>query len=235
MSGPATLYGLGVGPGDPELMTLKALRILRQVPVIAYLVPAGGDSLARAIAAAHLPGGQTEIAMVAAMVPDQSPAHATYDRYAGEIAVHLEAKRDVAVLCEGDPFFYGSFMYLFERLAGEHTVRVVPGVSSLGAASAAAGMPLVSRNEILVALPATLAEEELESRLAAADTAAIFKVGRHLDKVRRVLARLGLEAGARYVERATMDGERILGLDEIAGKAPYFSLILVRRPRGDNR
>ncbi len=231
MSG--TLYGLGIGPGDPELITLKARDILARVPVIAYPAPEGGESLVRAIAAPHVPAGRDEIAIATPMTIDRFPAQEVYDRYAVILAGHLAAGRDVAVLCEGDPFFYGSFMYLFERLAGAHPTVVVPGVSSLAAVAAAAEVPLVSRNEVLCVLPAPMSEAELEARLARAEAAAIMKVGRHLAKVRRVLRRLGLEAGATYVERASMTNERIAPLADVADatQAPYFSMILVRRPR----
>lgn len=224
----ARLYGLGVGPGDPELITLKAKRILQAVPVIAYPAPEEGTSLARQIAAPHLPGGQTEIAVRTPMRPDSFPAHEVYDRYAGEIASHLDAGRDVAVLCEGDPFFYGSFMYLFARLAGRYPTQVVPGVSSLAACAAAAALPLVSRNQSLIVVPAPLAEDELESRLRSADAAAIIKIGRHLAKVRRVLTRLGRAQSARYVERASMESERVMPLAQVDNdSARYFSMILV--------
>lgn len=225
-----TLYGLGVGPGDPELITLKALRILKAAPVVAYPAPEEGESLARAIAAPHIPPGRVEIVIRTPMTPGLFPANHVYDRSADEIARHLDAGSDVAVLCEGDPFLYGSFMYVFARLAENHRVEVVPGVSSLGACAAAAGMPLVSRNQVLTVIPAPLEEPELERRLAGADAAAIMKVGRHLAKVKRVLDRLGLLDGARYVERATMTAERVLPLAEVArDAAPYFSMILVRR------
>ncbi|MCH7936489.1 MAG: precorrin-2 C(20)-methyltransferase [Proteobacteria bacterium] len=225
-----TLYGLGVGPGDPELITLKARRILQSVPVIAYPAPEQGDSLARAIASPHIPGGRIEIAIRTPMTPGNFPANEVYDRYAAEIGVHLSDGRDVAVLCEGDPFLYGSFMYIFARLAGVYSVEVVPGVSSLGAVAAVAGRPLVSRNQVLTVLPAPLDEQELERRLADTDAAAIMKVGRHLRKVKRVLGRLGLDEGAKYVERASMTGEKVLPLAEAPdGGAPYFSMILVRR------
>ena len=131
MSG--TLYGLGVGPGDPDLITLKALKILERAPVIAYPAPETGDSLARSIAAPHIPNGRIEIVIRTPMVPGKFPAHDVYDRYAAEIEAHLDADEDVAVLCEGDPFLYGSFMYLFSRLSANYSVEVVPGVSSLGA------------------------------------------------------------------------------------------------------
>ena len=223
-----TLYGVGVGPGDPDLITLKAKRLIEAAPVIAYPAPDTGDSLARAIAAPHIPAGRTEIAIRTPMVPDAAPAHDVYDRTAREIAVHLDAGRDVAVLCEGDPFFYGSFMYVFARLAGTHRTEIVPGVSSLGACTAAAGLPLVSRNQVLVVVPAPLDEAILEARLGDAEAAAIVKVGRHLAKVRRVLDRLDRSAGARYIERASMVNQRVLSLSEAGdGPAPYFSMILV--------
>ena len=136
-----TLYGLGVGPGDPELLTLKALRILRTVPVLVYPAPVEGESMARAIAAEHLPGGQAEIAIRMPLDAARFPAEEIYAAAAGEIAEHLRSGHDVAVLCEGDPFFYGSFMYLFARLADEHEVEIVPGVSS-PMACAAAPVPL---------------------------------------------------------------------------------------------
>jgi len=228
MSG--TLYGLGVGPGDPDLITVKALRILQVAPVIAYPAPVGGDSLVRSIAAPHIPLGRTEMTIEIPMLPGDFPARDLYRPYAFQIADHLTQGRDVAVLCEGDPFFYGSFMYLFEELAGDHPTCVVPGVSSLGACAAAAGIPMVSRNQVLSIIPATLPEDQLADRLGSVQAAALIKVGRHLGKVRRVLEGLGLDGDARYVERATMETERVLPLSDVAdGGAPYFSMILVRR------
>lgn len=228
-----TLYGLGVGPGDPELITLKALRILRAAPVVAYPAPSEGESLARRIVAPHLdghepPGGRTEIAIRMPLVEARFPAQEVYDRAAAEIGGHLRAGRDVAVLCEGDPFFYGSFMYLFGRMAERFAVAVVPGVSSLTACAAVLDAPLAARNDVLTVIPAPLDEAELAARLAGADAAAVIKVGRHLDKVRRVLDDLGLTARARYVEHATMADQRIVALADLdAAEAPYFSMILV--------
>jgi precorrin-2/cobalt-factor-2 C20-methyltransferase len=228
-----TLYGVGVGPGDPELITLKAHRILQAVPVIAWPAPLEGDSMARTIAAPHLPGGQAEIPIRMPLVTERFPAEAVYDRAAENIDKHLAAARDVAVLCEGDPFVYGSFMYIFARLADRFAVQVVPGVSSLTAGAAAMGMALASRNDVLSVVPAPLAEEELERRLADADAAVIIKIGRHLDKLKRVLDRLDLTNTARYIEYATMDNQVVLPFAEAAlGKAPYFSLVLVHN-RGE--
>ena len=224
------LYGLGVGPGDPELITVKALRLLRAAPVIAYPAPERGDSLARAIVAELLPGGQSEIAIRMPMVAARFPAQEVYGRAAEEIGGHLTAGRDVAVLCEGDPFFYGSFMYLFARLAEKFPVEVVPGVSSLTACAAVLGAPLASRNDVLSIIPAPLDAAALAVRLRAGDSAAIIKIGRHFEKVRQVLSDLGLLARACYVERATMTNQRILPLDSVSPRdVPYFSMILVHK------
>jgi len=228
-----TLYGLGIGPGDPELITLKALRLLQASPVLAYPAPETGDSLARAIVAPHLPGGQSEIAIRTPMVAARFPAQEVYDRAAAEIGRHLEAGRDVAALCEGDPFFYGSFMYLFGRIAERFPVEVVPGVSSLTACAAVLGAPLAARDDVLSVIPATLETHVLAGLLRDAEAAAIIKVGRHLQKVRKVLGLLGLLERARYVERATMAEQRILPLAAMEDEgAPYFSMILVHR-RGE--
>ena len=228
-----TLYGLGVGPGDPELITLKALRLLRAAPVIAYPAPEHGDSLARAIVAGHLPGGQTEVAIRMPMLVERFPAQEVYDRAAAELGDHLAAGRDVAVLCEGDPFFYGSFMYLFGRMAERFPVQVVPGVSSLTACAAALGAPLAARNDVLTVVPAPLPADQLRERLAQTDAAAIMKLGRHFAKVRGVLEELGLSGRSRYVERATMANQRLLPLDQVdADSVPYFSMVLVHR-RGE--
>jgi len=228
-----TVFGLGVGPGDPELITLKALRILRDAPVVAFPAPDQGDSLTRAIVAPHLTDGQTELAIRVPMVSERFPAQKVYDRAAVDLGGHLDAGRDVAVLCEGDPFLYGSFMYLFARLAERYPVEVVPGVSSLTACAATLGAPLAARNDVLAVIPAPLDAGTLKQRLAVVDAAAILKIGRHFTKVRDALSDLGLTDRARYVEHATMDNQRILPLDEVdPATVPYFSMVLMHR-RGE--
>ena len=228
-----TLYGLGIGPGDPELLTLKAHRLLQHCPVIAYPAPDRGDSLARAIVDPHVPPGRTEIMIRMPMVSARFPAQEVYDQAAVDLGAELEAGRDVAVLCEGDPFFYGSFMFLFGRMADRFPVEVVPGVSSLTACAAVLGAPLAARNDVLTVVPAPLGAASLKARLQQVEAAAIIKVGRHFAKVRAVLAELDLLARARYVEHATMGSQKILPLEEVAeGEAPYFSMILVHR-RGE--
>jgi precorrin-2/cobalt-factor-2 C20-methyltransferase len=225
-----TLYGVGVGPGDPELVTLKALRILQSVPVLAWPAPEEGPSLAREIVAAHLPGTQREIPIRMPLLPARFPADDVYDKAAIEIGAALSAGDDVAVICEGDPFFYGSFMYLFGRLAGEHTIEVVPGVSSLTACAAALGAPLSAKNDVLTVVPGPLDADTMKQRLADADAAAIIKVGRHFDKIRGVIDELGLAGNARYIERATMAEQRIVPLADVGDdNAPYFSMILVHK------
>ena len=225
-----TLYGVGVGPGDPELVTLKALRILQTVPVLAWPAPEEGPSLAREIVAQHLPGTQREIPIRMPLLPARFPANDVYDKAAREIGAVLAAGDNVAVICEGDPFFYGSFMYLFGRLAGDYPVEVVPGVSSLTACAAALGTPLSAKNDVLTVVPGPLDAETMKQRLADADAAAIIKVGRHLEKIRSVIDELGLGANARYIERATMSEQRIVPLAEVGdGDAPYFSMILVHK------
>lgn len=224
------LSGLGIGPGDPELITLKALRLLRGAAVVAYPAPEGGASFARRVVARWLSPAQREIRISVPMASERFPAQRVYDAAAAGIAAELDAGSDVAVLCQGDPFFYGSFMYLFDRLARRFTVEVVPGVSSLAACAAAAGWPLAARMDTLLVVPASLPEPELLCRLAAAEAVAIIKLGRHFAKVRTVLERLGLAGQARYIEHASLEGERVLPLDAVgAAGVPYFSMILLHR------
>jgi precorrin-2/cobalt-factor-2 C20-methyltransferase len=223
------VFGLGLGPGDPELVTLKALRLLRAASVIAYPAPKGGDSFARSIVAEWLTPAQREIAIPFPMRPGPPPAE-LYDDAAATIAAALDAGDDVAFLCQGDPFFYGSFAPIFTRLAPRYPVTIVPGVSSLVACAAAATMPLVQRDETVTVIPATLDESDLARRLAAADSAAIIKLGRHAAKVREVLATLGCLDKAVYVERASQKRERVAMFTEIDTETvPYFAMILVRR------
>ncbi len=226
----ATVYGIGVGPGDPQLITLKALSILQRASVVAYPAPLEGPSLARQIAATHLPGGQSEIAIRMPLDPKRFPAPEVYATAAREIGAHVADGRDVAVLCEGDPFVYGSFMYLYAQLADRWPVEVVPGVSSLTACAAVAGVPMAGRNDVLSVIPAPLDAETLAARLQACDAAAIIKLGRHFTKVQTVIGELGLSGHARYVERATMSEQRVLPIDRVAADSvPYFSMVLVHR------
>ncbi|MFD0917744.1 precorrin-2 C(20)-methyltransferase [Pseudahrensia aquimaris] len=229
-----TLYGIGVGPGDPELLTMKAHRILTGAKVVAYPAPDSGESFAHSIVAQFLNADQIEIPIIVPMRVERFPAKSVYDQAASEIASHLDSGADVVVLCEGDPFFYGSFMYLFERLAGDYPCEVVPGISSLMASSAVLGRPLAARNDVLTIVPAPSDDETIETALTQADALAFIKVGRHLERVAGLINRAGLTGQAAYLERVTLDNQKIMPLSAVdEGAAPYFSIILVYKGAED--
>ncbi len=227
MSG--TLYGVGLGPGAPDLITLRAARLIEGAAVIAYPALAGGESFARAIAADLIAPNAVEIVMDVPMTTAREPAQKAYDKGAAAIAEALDRGHDVVCLCEGDPFFYGSFMYIFARLTDRYDVQVVPGVTSITACAARAGRPLVARNERLTVLPGPLPEDELRARIEGAESVAIMKVGRHLPKIRAVIDALGLTEFATYVERASLPQEVVLPLADAPENAPYFSMILLTK------
>ncbi len=225
MSG--TLYGIGVGPGDPELLTLKAHRILREAYVVAYPQPDDGPSFARAIVSHFLTAEQLEIPITVPMDTKRHPAKAVYDAAAETIAHHLDAGSNVVVLCEGDPFFYGSFMYLHERLANRYPVQIVPGVSSVMAAAAAIGRPLAARNDVLTIVPGPLDDGKIRAQLEQSDAVAIIKLGRHFGRIKALISEMGLMANAAYVERVSLENQKLMPLEEAGGEAPYFSMILI--------
>jgi len=224
------LFALGLGPGDPELVTLKALRLLRAASVVAYPATEDGDSFARRIVAQWLDRGQQEIAIRFPMRPGPPPID-IYREAAARLAGMLERGSDVAYLCQGDPLFYGSFAGVLECLTRNYVVTLVPGVSSPMACAAAASVPLVQRGEMLSVIPATLPEAGLAARLATSEAVIIIKLGRHFAKVRRVLQSCGRLEGAIYVERATLPNQRVLPLAVVDSETvPYFASILVRQP-----
>jgi precorrin-2/cobalt-factor-2 C20-methyltransferase len=223
------LFALGVGPGDPELLTLKALRLLRAAKVIAYPAPEEGESIARRVVAEWLDRGQPEIAIRFPMRPGPPPTE-IYRDGVRRLSSVLDAGDDVAYLCQGDPLFYGSFAGILTEIAARHPVTVVPGISSLTACTAAAVLPLVRRDDVLSVIPATLSEEMLTQRLAACDVAVVIKLGRHFVKVRRVLGVLGLLESATYVEHASWPSQRLLPFTAVdPATVPYFATALVRR------
>jgi precorrin-2/cobalt-factor-2 C20-methyltransferase len=228
MSAAGKLYGVGVGPGDIELLTLKAARLLSEVKIIAYPAANGGESLARRIVAPLIPEHARELPITIPMRQDRASARGAYDKAAEEIGAHLRSGEDVLFLCEGDPFFYGSFMFLYQRVSPKFECVIVPGVTSLTACAAALGRPLAARNEVLKIIPAPLDEDRLRRELETAEAAAIIKVGNHFPKIRKVLCELGLSGRAAIVERATQGDQSIIQLDRIPAEArPYFSTILV--------
>ena len=230
------LYAVGVGPGDPQLMTLKAVRILGEVNMVAYFAKRGGVGRARKTADFALSGNQEEIPLVYPVtteIPSNDPRYIAligdfFETAAYQLAGHLEAGRDVAVLCEGDPLFYGSFLHLHVRLAQRFTCRVIPGITSMSGCWANANVPMVWGTDVLTVLPGTLDERDLVTRLKGTDAAVIMKLGSNLPKVCNALAEAGLTSRAIYVELGTTAAERIIPLKELSvASAPYFSLILV--------
>ena len=238
-----TLHGVGVGPGDPELVTVKAARIIGAAPVVAYFARRGNAGHARAIAANYLAPGVVEVPMHYPMTTESAFDSTDYVAalggfYAAQalaLAAHLEAGRDVALICEGDPMFYGSFMHLYERLRGRFATQICAGVSGMSGCWAAAGHAMTWGDDVLGVVPGTLPEAELTERLRACDAAVVMKLGRNFGKVRRAIAAAGLLGRATYVERGTMAGERVISLADMHDEhAPYFALILIpgkgRRP-----
>ena len=228
-------FGIGVGPGDSELITLKALRILRQCPVVAYPAPDNGESFARGIAAPFMSKDQIEIPIIIPMRVERFPAQKVYDGAAHKIADHLRHDRDVVVLCEGDPFFYGSFMYLYERLADRFECEVVPGVSSMMAGASALGRPLAGRNDVLTIIPAPLPDEDILRQLEMCDGASIIKIGRHFERVHGLLSNACLADCCGYLERISLPSQKIMPLTSVNPKnvAPYFSMILMYKGAED--
>jgi precorrin-2/cobalt-factor-2 C20-methyltransferase len=225
-----TLFGIGTGPGDPELITLKAARLIEAAQVITYLSADGKPGLARSIASAHIDASKLELAIDMPMRVNRDEGAAAYDKGAAAIAAHLRAGSDVAFLCEGDPLFFGSFMYVMERLAPHFPVEIVPGVPSPMAAAARARLPLCAREDVFTVVPATLPDADLMRHLPQAQGVAIMKLGRHLPRLKALLARIGLIDHATYVEKTGMAEERIAPLATINdAAAPYFSMILISR------
>jgi precorrin-2 C20-methyltransferase/precorrin-3B C17-methyltransferase len=233
---PGRLYGVGVGPGDPELVTVKAARLIGAADVVAYHCARHGRSTARRIAEPYLREGQIEEQLVYPITVETTDHPGGYrgaldDFYteaSARLAAHLDAGRDVVVLAEGDPFFYGSYMHMHERLSHRYHTEVVAGVTSMNAASAALGRPLVERDEVLTVLPGTLPADELTRRLAATDSAAVLKLGRTFGSVRAASEQAGRLPEMYYVERASCPEERQGPLAEVdPGTVPYFSLALL--------
>jgi precorrin-2/cobalt-factor-2 C20-methyltransferase len=243
MTGAGVLHGVGLGPGDPELVTVKAARLVGEAKIVAYFAKAGRDSHARRIARPYLRPDCEEIALGYPMTTERpfytaeyvEALRGFYEESAERLARPLAGGRDVALLCEGDPMFYGSFMHIFVRLEPRFRIEICAGVSGMSGCFAAARAPMTWGDDTLTVVPATLDEAGLERRLAAADAAVVMKLGGNFPKLRRVLTRLGLAERAIYVERGTMTGEKILPFREkLDDAAPYFAMVLApgqgRRP-----
>ena len=236
MTNGGTLIGVGVGPGDPGLVTLNAIAALKKAEVVAHFAKAGNASNARAIIAAHLTNGVEELKLlypVTTEIPKMDAAYresirAFYDDAAQTIAARLDQGRTVAVIAEGDPLFYGSYMHLHVRLSPRYETEIVAGVTGMSGCWSAIGTPIAQGDDVFTVLPGTLPEYELERRLADTDAAVVMKIGRHLAKVRRALDRAGRLDRAIYVERGTMANASVMKLtDKLDTFAPYFAMVLV--------
>ncbi|MFN0219591.1 MAG: precorrin-2 C(20)-methyltransferase [Hyphomicrobium sp.] len=243
MSGdrPGTLFGVGLGPGDPELVTLKAARVIAAAPVVAHFRKRGRPGHARAIASALIPASAKETSFeypVTVEIDFHEDAYVGairefYGACAETLRRELDEGRDVALLCEGDPFFYGSFLHMYDRIKTSCPVVVIPGVTGMSGCWTAAAAPITYGDDVLSVLPGTLGREALAAQLKSADAAVIMKVGRNLDKIRGALADAGRLDDAIYVERGTMPGEKVMPLTALGdAAAPYFSIILAPGGRG---
>tara|TARA_R100000750_G_scaffold61346_1_gene52180 strand:+ start:1074 stop:1802 length:729 start_codon:yes stop_codon:yes gene_type:complete len=238
-----TAYGTGLGPGDPELMSVRADRLVRRTRHIAYFRKAGRAGRARSIVNGMLREDVVEFAMeypVTTEIPLSDPRYNDIlSAFYGDCVAHLKALvaagEDVVVLCEGDPFFYGSFMHLYTRLRGEVPVQVVPAITGMSAAWTATGEPITWGDDVLSVLMATLPEDELAARMADADALVVMKIGRNMPCVRAALEKAGKLDRAWLVECASMDGQAVMKLTDADERvSPYFSIVMVhgqgRRP-----
>ncbi|TCS67080.1 precorrin-2 C20-methyltransferase [Primorskyibacter sedentarius] len=238
-----TVYGLGLGPGDPDLMTVRADRLLRKAEHVAYFRKAGRKGQARQIVDRMIPEDAVEYPMeypVTTEIPFTDPAYnqmlaAFYEDCTAHLSDLAKGGRDVVVLCEGDPFFYGSFMHLYTRLKDDVPVEVVPAITGMSGAWTATGTPITWGDDVLTVLMGTLPEAELATRMAQTDALVVMKIGRNIDKVRRALRQAGRYNQAWLVEYASMPGQTVTRLAEASDKVtPYFSIIVVhgqgRRP-----
>jgi precorrin-2/cobalt-factor-2 C20-methyltransferase len=230
------LIGVGVGPGDPELLSLKAVRALETADVVAHFAKAGNPSNARATAEKYLRPATRELQLLYPVTTEHPTAEDTYrtaidqffDESAALIAQHLAAGKVVAVLSEGDPLFFGSYMHIHIRLMNRFRTEVIPGVTAMSGCWSAAGLPIVQGDDVLTVLPGTLGQEELVRRLRQNEPTVVMKLGRNLPKVRRSLIESNRLDSAIYVERGTMRNERLMPLAEKADdSAPYFAIVLV--------
>ncbi|MFE3187970.1 precorrin-3B C(17)-methyltransferase [Nocardia sp. NPDC059240] len=238
------LWGVGLGPGDPELVTVKAARVIGEADVIAFHSARHGRSISRAIAAPYMRADQLEEHLVYPVTTEttdhpggyQGAIDEFYEHAAAVLAEHLAAGRTVALLAAGDPLFYSSFMHMHRRLADRFDTEIIPGVTSVSAASAALATPLVEDKQVLTILPGTLPTEELTRRLRETDAAAIMKLGRTYPGVRQALSDSGRLDDAFYVERASSTRQRVLRAADVdEASVPYFAIAIVPGPQPATR
>ncbi|WP_299901530.1 precorrin-2 C(20)-methyltransferase [uncultured Ruegeria sp.] len=238
-----TIYGVGLGPGDPDLMSVRADRLLRNAKHVAFFRKPGRSGQARKIVNGMIPEGAIEFPMeypVTTEIPVTDPRYnellaAFYEDCTKHLKALSEQGEDVVVLCEGDPFFYGSFMHLYSRLREDAPVEVVPAITGMSGAWTATGDPITWGDDVLTVLVGTLPEDTLAERMAKTDALVVMKIGRNIDKVKRALKTADLYDRAWIVEYAQMPNQTVTKLSEACEKiTPYFSIIVVhgqgRRP-----
>jgi precorrin-2 C20-methyltransferase/precorrin-3B C17-methyltransferase len=234
MSG--TLYGVGLGPGDPELVTVKAARLIAAADVVAYHCARHGHSIARSIAQPYRRAGQVEEQLVYPLTTEstdhpggyEGAMNDFYEAAAARLAVHLEAGRDVVLLAEGDPLFFSSYMHMHKRIVDRFATEIVPGVTSVAAAAAALGAPLVEGDDVLTVLAGTLPPDVLAERLRTTDAAAIMKVSRHFAGIQDALKQAGRLGDAYYVERASSAAQRTCPVADVdPDSVPYMAIVIV--------
>ena len=225
------LTGVGVGPGDPDLMTIRAAECVRSANCVAWMATGPGRSRARDTAANWIRKGVPTLEFVLPTIADPESAERLYDAAAARIEEQLQADLDVACLCEGDPMFYGSFMYLHTRIYKKYRSRIIPGIPSTAAAAAALGAPLAARSDRFATVPASLDDDTLLAAAEASETVAFLKVGRHLSRLRTLLESRGLAGQAAFVENASLPEEALCPLLEAPEHASYFSMVILRRGR----
>ncbi|MBI1650912.1 precorrin-2 C(20)-methyltransferase [Hyphomicrobium sulfonivorans] len=231
-----TLYGVGVGPGDVRYMTLRAAGLVSTVDTVAFFAKRGQEGNARRIVAPLMADGRNELRLeypVTDEIPASDPAYRSaiagfYATSADALAAELQAGRSVGLLAEGDPFFYGSFMHMWRRLSERFPVEVVPGVTGMSGCWTRANTPITWGDDVLTVMPGTLTEDALIERLSRSDASVIMKIGRNFAKVKRAVEAAGLTGRAVYVERGTMQAERVMPLAEQNGEiGPYFAMVLI--------
>lgn len=232
--------GVGVGPGDPELLTVKAWRLIQSADVISYLVNDKGDSQAKTIAKDAIEAATTvqhNIPIYMPMSTERGKANQAYDQGAVAIVEKLEQGLDVVFLCEGDPLFFGSFSYLLERLQDRFSCEVVPGITSVNAAAATLVKPLTMLKETFAVISGRHSDEQILTALKQHDTLVIMKAGQARPRILSLLQASGRERDAQYLEYIGRDNQRIVNnVRELAVEAgPYFSLFVITRSERQSR
>ncbi len=233
---PGILYGIGVGPGDPELLTLKAVRILNETKIIAIPKSKGdAESVVLSIVEKVVDLKDKEILeLVLPMTKDKAILAKARRDAAALLCGRLRQGQDVACITIGDPLFYSTFSYLIPLVAEllpEVEVKIVQGVSSLNAAAGAALLPLAEADERVAIIPAAYEDERLRDVLWKFDTIVLMKVNKVMDRTLNILDELALKDKAVFVERAGWPEERVVrDLNSLKGKiADYFSLVIVKK------